>query len=92
MRPGGPGYIKKQRTADCVGGYRNLEKRRLLASLPPGLCDDNGLPDHVGYTPSIRADDRGALTNRRPTMIRPPGFTGKTPGGMSRWSTKRSVK
>ncbi|MGC1598419.1 MAG: hypothetical protein WA774_23925, partial [Candidatus Acidiferrales bacterium] len=25
-------------------------------------------------------------------LIKPPGFTGKAPGGLSRWSTKRSAE
>ncbi|HXN65948.1 MAG TPA: ATP-dependent DNA ligase [Candidatus Acidoferrales bacterium] len=84
--------IKKQRTADCVvGGFRYLEKKRLVGSLLLGLYDEQGKLNHVGFTSSIHADDRAALTKKVQALIRPPGFTGKSPGGLSRWSTKRSM-
>jgi ATP-dependent DNA ligase len=83
--------IKKQRTADCVvGGFRYLEKAPLVGSLLLGLYNDEGKLDHVGFTSSIAAEDRPALTRRLEKMIKPPGFTGSAPGGPSRWSTKRS--
>jgi ATP-dependent DNA ligase len=85
--------IKKQRTADCVvGGFRYLEKKRQVGSLLLGLYNDQGLLDHVGFTSSIHADQRAALTKRLESLIEPPGFTGKAPGGLSRWSTKRSME
>ena len=85
--------IKTQRTADCVvGGFRYLEKKRLVGSLLLGLYNDKGLLDHVGYTSSIHDEDRAALTKKLEPMIKPPGFTGKAPGGPSRWSTKHSMK
>ena len=83
--------IKKQRTADCVvGGFRYLEKKPLVGSLLLGLYNDDGQLDHVGFTSSIRAADRPALTKKVKALIKPPGFDGKAPGGPSRWSTKRS--
>jgi len=85
--------IKKQRTADCmVGGFRYLEKKKLIGSLLLGLYDDEGLLDHVGFTSSIRSEDRQPLTKRLEKMVKPPGFTGKVPGGLSRWSTKHSME
>ena len=33
---------------------------------------------------------RAALTKRLEALAEPPGFTGKAPGGPSRWSTERS--
>jgi ATP-dependent DNA ligase len=85
--------IKKQRTADCVvGGFRYLEKKRLVGSLLLGLYNDEGKLDHVGFTSSIQAKDRPALTKKLRKLIMPPGFTGKAPGGPSRWSTKRSTE
>jgi len=44
-------------------------------------------------TPAIRELQWGritALTKRLEALIAPPGFTGKAPGGPSRWSTERS--
>lgn len=85
--------IKKQRTADCVvGGFRYLEKKPLVGSLLLGLFDEHGKLNHVGFTSSIRAAERAALTKMLKGMIKPPGFTGKAPGGLSRWSTKHSME
>lgn len=85
--------IKKLRTADCVvGGFRYLEKAPLVGSLLLGLYNENGALDHVGFTSSISAEDRPALTRKLKKLIKPPGFTGKAPGGPSRWSTKRSTE
>ena len=85
--------IKRQRTADCVvGGFRYLEKEALVGSLLLGLYNDEDKLDHVGFTSSIKDEDRPALTKKLEGMIKPPGFTGKAPGGLSRWSTKRSAE
>jgi len=85
--------IKTQRTADCVvGGYRYLEKKPLVGSLLLGLYNEQGNLDHVGYTSSIHDEDRPGLTKRLQAMVEPPGFTGKTPGGLSRWSTRHSME
>ena len=45
--------------------------------------------DHVGFTATITDAERPALTKRLEALIAPPGFTGKAPGGPSRWSTER---
>lgn len=83
--------IKKQRTADCVvGGFRYLEKKRLVGSLLLGLFDEKGKLDHVGFTSAIRDERRASVTKKLEKLIKPPGFTGKAPGGPSRWSTKHS--
>ena len=85
--------IKRQRTADCVvGGFRYLEKQPVVGSLLLGLYNDEGLLDHVGFTSSIQAAERPALTKKLEKLLKPPGFTGKAPGGPSRWSKKRSTE
>lgn len=85
--------IKRQRTADCVvGGFRYLEKERLVGSLLLGLYNEEDKLDHVGFTASIKDEARPALTKKVEGIIKPPGFTGKAPGGPSRWSTKRSTE
>jgi ATP-dependent DNA ligase len=85
--------IKKQRTAECVvGGFRYLEKKHQVGSLLLGLYDDQRKLNHVGFTSSIHDDERAALTKKLERLIKPPGFTGKAPGGLSRWSTKRSAE
>ena len=83
--------IKNYRSADCVvGGFRYNEGKPLVGSLLLGLYDDRGLLQHVGFTSTIRREDKPALTKRLKSLIGPPGFTGNAPGGPSRWSTARS--
>jgi ATP-dependent DNA ligase len=83
--------VKRLRTADCVvGGFRYLNARRQVGSLLLGLYNDNGQLDHVGFTSTIANDERAALTKRLEELRGGPGFTGKAPGGPSRWSTERS--
>ncbi|HEY4100415.1 MAG TPA: ATP-dependent DNA ligase [Gemmatimonadales bacterium] len=85
--------VKQIRTADCVvGGFRYASNSALVGSLLLGLYDKKGKLDHVGFLSSFRRDDRPALTRKLKTLIKPPGFTGKAPGGPSRWSGKRSMK
>lgn len=82
--------IKQTRTADCVvGGFRYASKGRLVGSLLLGLYDE-GLLHHVGFTSNIPSGEKAALTKRLEALIEPPGFTGRAPGGPSRWSTERS--
>jgi ATP-dependent DNA ligase len=83
--------VKQMRTADCVvGGFRYAAKSREVGSLLLGLYNGEGKLDHVGFTSSIPAEARPALTKRLEALIEPPGFTGNAPGGPSRWSTDRS--
>jgi ATP-dependent DNA ligase len=85
--------IKRQRTADCVvGGFRYATGGRYVGSLLLGLYDDDGLLHHVGFTSSFAHADRPVLTRKLEKLVAPPGFTGKAPGGPSRWSTKRSTE
>ena len=85
--------VKRQRTADCVvGGFRYAARGRQVGSLLLGLYDDEGRLNHVGFTSSLRADIRKGLTERLEALIRPPGFTGRAPGGPSRWSTDRTTQ
>ena len=84
--------VKQQRTADCVvGGFRYAEKKHEVGSLLLGLFDDVGLLHHVGFTSAIAAKDRPTLTEELEKLIQPPGFTGKAPGGPSRWASARSA-
>ena len=83
--------VKRLRTADCVvGGFRYLQGRREVGSLLLGLYDDNGRLDHVGFTSTIADAERPELTKRLEALRAPPGFTGKAPGGPSRWSGERA--
>jgi len=83
--------VKCLRTADCVvGGFRYAEKEPLVGSLLLGLYNENGELDHVGFTSGFAAMDRAKLTKQLERLRKPPGFTGRAPGGPSRWSTERS--
>jgi ATP-dependent DNA ligase len=85
--------VKRLRTADCVvGGFRYEEGGREVGSLLLGLYDEQGKLDHVGFTSTIKDAERAKLTRRLEALRQPPGFTGKAPGGQSRWSTKRSAE
>jgi ATP-dependent DNA ligase len=81
--------IKNRRTADCVvGGFRYGSKGRLVGSLLLGLYGSSGRLDHVGFTSAIPAEARPEVTRQLEQLIREPGFTGKAPGGPSRWSKR----
>ena len=83
--------VKQHRTAECVvGGFRYRSGSNEVGSLLLGLFDTQGQLDHVGFTATIANKDRAALTAKLEALIAPPGFTGKAPGGPSRWSTERS--
>ena len=83
--------VKSIRTADCVvGGFRYASKCGVLGSLLLGLYNDEGKLDHVGFTSSFSREQRAALLDVVKPVMGPPGFTGKAPGGPSRWSTERS--
>jgi ATP-dependent DNA ligase len=83
--------VKRPRTADCVvGGFRYQSKHRLVGSLLLGLYDADGKLDHVGFTSTIANAERPGLTERLEKLRRAPGFTGRAPGGPSRWSTERT--
>ena len=85
--------VKRQRTADCVvGGFRYASKGHGVGSLLLGLYDADGLLHHVGFISSLRGDQRQGLAERLERLVEPPGFTGRAPGGPSRWSTERSAE
>lgn len=85
--------VKLLRTADCVvGGFRYAADSDLVGSLLLGLYDGAGLLHHVGFTSTIKDEERKALTRKLEKLIAPPGFTGDAPGGPSRWSTERSAE
>ena len=83
--------VKRLRTADCVvGGFRYLSGRPEVGSLLLGLYNPQGLLDHVGFTTTIANEERPELTRKLRALQASPGFTGRAPGGSSRWSTERS--
>jgi ATP-dependent DNA ligase len=85
--------VKRMRTADCVvGGIRKAQKGEGLGSLLLGLYNDQGELDHVGFSASFTATERKEIEK----IVKPyrggSGFTGKAPGGPSRWSQGRSTE
>jgi ATP-dependent DNA ligase len=83
--------VKRLRSADCVvAGFRYGTDSRLVGSLLLGLYNERGWLDHVGFTSTIANRDRKELTKRLEELRERPGFTGKAPGGPSRWSTERT--
>jgi ATP-dependent DNA ligase len=85
--------VKRQRTADCVvGGFRYASKGRVIGSLLLGLYDEAGLLHHVGFCSSFGTEERKELAPKLERLRKPPGFTGRAPGGPSRWSTERSAQ
>lgn len=83
--------IKQIRSVECVvGGFRYGSKSKLMGSLLLGLYDDAGLLHHVGFCSAIKATEKPALTEKLEALRKAPGFTGRAPGGPSRWATERS--
>jgi ATP-dependent DNA ligase len=83
--------IKRVRTADCVvAGFRYASKGGEIGSLLLGLYGNDGLLHHVGFSSSFARDERKALKKIVLPLRGGEGFTGRAPGGPSRWSTERS--
>ncbi len=83
--------IKRAKAADCVvGGFRWATKGGEVGSLLLGLYDDDGLLHHIGFTSGFRGGQRQELKNILKPYVGGSGFTGRAPGGPSRWSTERS--
>jgi len=91
-RPGERAMLKMKqlRTADCVvGGYRKADKGG-VASLLLGLYNEVGTLDQVGFCSGFPTSERKALIERLAPHQGEPGFTGKAPGGPSRWNPAKS--
>jgi ATP-dependent DNA ligase len=85
--------VKTLRTADCVvGGFRYASAGSVVGSLLLGLYGDDGLLHHVGFCSGIPRAERARLTAELEALREPPGFTGRAPGGPSRWATARSTE
>jgi ATP-dependent DNA ligase len=80
--------VKWIRTADCVvSGFRySSNNDKEIGSLLLGLTNEEGKIDHVGFCSSFDAKTRRELTARLVPLVKPPGFTGKAPSGISRWT------
>jgi ATP-dependent DNA ligase len=85
--------IKRMRAADCVvGGYRTAQSGEGLGSLLLGLYNDAGELDHVGFSASFTAPERKEIEKILKPHVGGAGFTGKAPGGPSRWARGRSTE
>jgi ATP-dependent DNA ligase len=88
--------VKRIRTADCVvGGFRWAQKGGEVGSLLLGLYNDRGELDHIGFSSSFSKEERRKLKSILTPLIakessdnlgHEAGFTGKAPGGPSRWA------
>jgi ATP-dependent DNA ligase len=84
--------VKQHRSADCViGGFRATPDGRGVASLLLGLYDGAGRLDHVGFSSGIATAERVRLLKLLSPLIEAPGFTGKAPGGPSRWNNGKAA-
>ncbi|MET0373281.1 MAG: ATP-dependent DNA ligase [Rhizorhabdus sp.] len=82
--------VKVHHSADCVvAGLRRAADGGAIASLLLGLYDDAGKLNHVGFTSGIKAGDLAALEKRVRPYLGGAGFSGKSPGGPSRWNNGR---
>jgi ATP-dependent DNA ligase len=85
--------IKPRRTVDCViGGFRYDTGKKGVGSVLLGLYDQAGQLNHVGFCSSFKATERRALLPKLEALIQPPGFTGRAPGGPSRWNAGQSLE
>lgn len=77
--------VKNLRSADCVvGGYRS--SGHSVGSLLLGLYDKDGALDYVGFTSGFTADEKKSLYKKLNMMNAERSFTGRAPGGPSRWN------
>lgn len=84
--------IKAVRTADCVvAGFRYAQKVKTLGSLLLGLYDVNRMLDYVGFCSAFPSEERRKLLERLLPLEAKASFTGRTPGGPSRWARGRDT-
>jgi len=92
----------KSTTADSAHGKKPAAGKKSEEEVGPlllGLYNDHGELDHVGFSASFSREDRKKLKSiLKPLIAGPPrnsgddvpagsgGFTGKAPGGPSRWT------
>jgi ATP-dependent DNA ligase len=86
--------IKRYRSADCVvAGLRwSSAGKGSIGSLLLGLYDESGLLHHVGFTSSMPRELKAQVTEHVKPFIGGSGFSGRSPGGPSRWATERSAE
>jgi ATP-dependent DNA ligase len=84
--------VKTIRSADCVvAGYRQNETGDAVGSLLLGLYDERAALDYVGFTSGFSAAEKRRLFERFRPLRAAASFTGRTPGGPSRWNRGKST-
>ncbi|KRB85630.1 ATP-dependent DNA ligase [Sphingomonas sp. Root710] len=82
--------VKVRRSADCVvAGLRRSAEHGGIVSLLLGLYDAAGKLNHVRFSSTIKDAERAALEDRVKPHLGGSGFSGKAPGGPSRWNDGR---
>jgi ATP-dependent DNA ligase len=86
--------IKRKRSVDCVvGGFRYASnKEKGVGSLLLGLYNKAGQLDHVGFCSGFTSQQRLDLVKKLVPLLGGSGFSGKAPGGPSRWNQGRSAE
>ena len=86
--------VKQRRTADVVvGGYRLSKTGDGIGSLLLGLYDEEGTLHFVGHTSSFKAAERREILAMLKPLEGDGGFGwGRTPGGISRWSSGKEAE
>ncbi|MCC6142757.1 MAG: ATP-dependent DNA ligase [Candidatus Hydrogenedentes bacterium] len=88
----GMSKVKFLKTADCVvGGFRYSSAGKGIGSLLLGLYDEDGLLHHVGHCTASGRMTGKDLRQPLEKLREAPGFSGKSPGGPSRWSQGRDA-
>jgi ATP-dependent DNA ligase len=76
--------IKNLRTADCVaGGFRYSSKGKVIGSILLGLYDEHGLLHHLGFTSSIPASERMAITKKLTSLIQAQDLPAAPPAALA---------
>ena len=85
--------VKRRRTADCVvGGFRYASGRGWSARSSSASTTPTGCSTTSASRPASRPPRARRSWPSSSPLIKPPGFTGRAPGGPSRWSTERSAE
>ena len=83
--------VKRTRTADCVvGGFRWGKGGKHVGSLLLGLYGADGKLHHVGFCSGLNAARRAEAKERVLALRGGEGFSGRAPGGPSRWRKEGS--
>jgi ATP-dependent DNA ligase len=78
--------VKRMRSAECVvAGFRWSKTGKTIGSMLLGLYGDDGLLHHVGFCSALNAKVRKEADARVLPLRGGEGFTGRAPGGPSRW-------